>query len=129
MFDLREFVMKTLRGMAKSEPGYKVNRYALGWFEKDVLTAEDLAEIDILTEIPTNEEEAGLPQNGVLWEEGGTAEQTSPLESGGESAACPDAAEIDLLTTQPEITEELPEGETQTAPEGTPDVGGTEENT
>ena len=49
MFDLREFVMKTLRGMAENEPGYKVNRYALGWFEKDVLTAEDLAEIDLLT--------------------------------------------------------------------------------
>ena len=49
MFDLREFVMKTLRGMAENETGYKVNRYALGWFEKDVLTAEDLAEIDLLT--------------------------------------------------------------------------------
>ena len=49
MFDLREFVMKTLRGMAENEPAYKVNRYALGWFEKDVLTAEDLAEIDLLT--------------------------------------------------------------------------------
>ena len=58
MFDLREFVMKTLRGMAENEQGYKVNRYALGWFEKDVLTAEDLAEIDLLTtepEEPTEE--------------------------------------------------------------------------
>lgn len=55
MFDLREFVMKTLRGMAENEPGYKVNRYALGWFEKDVLTAEDLAEIDLLTAKPEEE--------------------------------------------------------------------------
>ena len=75
MFDLREFVMKTLRGMAANEPGYKVNRYALGWFEKDVLTAVDLAEID-------------------------------------------------LLTTGPEITEETPEGETQTTPDETPEPEG-----
>lgn len=65
MFDLREFVMKTLRGMAENEPGYKVNRYALGWFEKDVLTAEDLAEIDLLTTEPEEEtiEEAQPKEN------------------------------------------------------------------
>ena len=65
MFDLREFVMKTLRGMAENEPGYKVNRYALGWFEKDVLTAEDLAEIDLLTTEPEEEtiEEAQTEEN------------------------------------------------------------------
>lgn len=57
MFDLREFVMKTLRGMAKNEPAYKVNRYALGWFEKDVLTAGDLAEVDALTAEPEVPEE------------------------------------------------------------------------
>lgn len=57
MFDLREFVMKTLRGMAKNEPGYKVNRYALGWFEKDVLTSGDLEEIDVLTQEPEVVEE------------------------------------------------------------------------
>lgn len=65
MFDLREFVMKTLRGMAENEPGYKVNRYALGWFEKDVLTADDLAEIDLLTTEPEEEttEEAQPEKN------------------------------------------------------------------
>lgn len=65
MFDLREFVMKTLRGMAENEQGYKVNRYALGWFEKDVLTAEDLAEIDLLTTEPEEEtiEEAHTDKN------------------------------------------------------------------
>ena len=65
MFDLREFVMKTLRGMAENEQGYKVNRYALGWFEKDVLTAEDLAEIDLLTTEPEEEtiEEAQTEEN------------------------------------------------------------------
>ena len=70
MFDLREFVMKTLRGMAENEPGYKVNRYALGWFEKDVLTAEDLAEIDLLTTEPEVE----------------TIEEVQPRENTEESA-------------------------------------------
>lgn len=70
MFDLREFVMKTLRGMAENEPGYKVNRYALGWFEKDVLTAEDLAEIDLLTTEPEVE----------------TIEEVQPNENTEESA-------------------------------------------
>ena len=70
MFDLREFVMKTLRGMAENEPGYKVNRYALGWFEKDVLTAEDLAEIDLLTTEPEEK----------------TIEEAQPKENAEESA-------------------------------------------
>lgn len=46
MFNMHDFVMKTLRGMRKTEPEYKVRQYALSWFEKDVLTAEDLAEVD-----------------------------------------------------------------------------------
>ena len=58
MFDLREFVMKTLKEMAKNEQGYKVNRYALGWFEKDVLTVEDLAEVDGLTAVEETEGDA-----------------------------------------------------------------------
>ena len=65
MFDLREFVMKTLRGMAENEPGYKVNRYALGWFEKDVLTAEDLAEIDLLTTEPEEPVEEAQPEKNT----------------------------------------------------------------
>ena len=70
MFDLRDFVMKTLRGMAENEQGYKVNRYALGWFEKDVLTADDLAEIDLLTTEPEEE----------------TIEEVQPKENAEESA-------------------------------------------
>lgn len=58
MFDLREFVMKTLKQMAKNEQGYKVNRYALGWYEKDVITVEDLAEVDGLTDVASDDVEA-----------------------------------------------------------------------
>lgn len=119
MFDLKEFVMKTLRGMAGEEPGYKVNRYALGWFERDVLTAEDLAEIDLLTTEPeATEEIPDETQSEALWEEGGTAEQTSSPQGESGSEACPDV---------PEAVEETQEGETQTTPEETPDDGETEE--
>ena len=55
MYDLKTFVMKTLKEMAKNEAAYKVNRYALGWFEKEVLTVEDLAVIDSLTAIETED--------------------------------------------------------------------------
>lgn len=77
MFDLREFVMKTLRGMAENEQGYKVNRYALGWFEKDVLTADDLAEIDLLTTEPEE------PTEEISAEE--TIEEAQPEENTEES--------------------------------------------
>lgn len=82
MFDLREFVMKTLRGMAANEPGYKVNRYALGWFEKDVLTAEDLAEIDLLTTEPEITEEIPEETQG----EGGSEARPDVTEGEGQEA-------------------------------------------
>lgn len=62
MFNLRDFVMKTLKDMAKNEPAYKVNKYALGWFEKEVLTVEDLAEVDSYTAI-ANEEQITEAEN------------------------------------------------------------------
>lgn len=46
MFDLKKFVMDTLRGMKDTEPEYRVRQYALGWFQKDVLTVDDLAEVE-----------------------------------------------------------------------------------
>ncbi|MBE5877063.1 MAG: hypothetical protein E7290_09300 [Lachnospiraceae bacterium] len=50
MFSLREFVMKTIKGMIGEEPDYKVRKYALGWYEKEVLTEEDMIEIEMLIE-------------------------------------------------------------------------------
>ena len=80
MFDLRDFVMRTLRGMAETEPGYKVNQYALGWFDRQVLTADDLAVVDGLTCVtetaPIPEEPTGEPEGGS-----GTGEITeAPIE-------------------------------------------------
>ena len=66
--------------MAETEPGYKVNQYALGWFDRQVLTADDLAVVDGLTCVtetaPIPEEPTGEPEGGS-----GTGEITeAPIE-------------------------------------------------
>ena len=99
MFDLRDFVMRTLREMAETEPGYKVNQYALGWFDRQVLTADDLAVVDGLTGVvePTPEGPTTEPEGGS-----GTGEITEvPIEPTPEPLA-------------EEVTEPVAEGE----PEG-----------
>ena len=46
-FNLRNFVMKTLTSMKDSdEDEYKVMQYSLKYYEKSVLTEEDLAEVE-----------------------------------------------------------------------------------
>ena len=46
-FSLRKFVMKTLTAMKDAgEDEYKVMQYALKYYEKGVLTDEDLAEVE-----------------------------------------------------------------------------------
>ena len=59
MFNLHDFVMKTLKGMVGREPDYKVRQYALGWFDKAELTAQDMAELELDIEaqyLPKEEE-------------------------------------------------------------------------
>ena len=107
MFDLRDFVMRTLRQMAETEPGYKVNQYALGWFDKQVLTTEDLAVVDGLTGVvePTPEEPAVEPEGGS-----GTGEITEdPIESTPEGETGAEPTELPAE----EVTEPViePEGE------------------
>lgn len=46
MFSLHDFVMSTLLGMVGNEPDYKVRQYALGWYDKAELTAEDMQKLD-----------------------------------------------------------------------------------
>lgn len=48
MFKLNEFVLRCITGMIGNEPDYKVMEYALGWYNKSVLTEDDLANIDNL---------------------------------------------------------------------------------
>ena len=46
MFDLRKFVMETLRGMVHYYPEFQVREFALNWYAKGKLTEEDLAEVE-----------------------------------------------------------------------------------
>lgn len=46
MFSLHDFILKTVLGMAEKEPEYKVREYALGWYQKGLLTQEDLAAVE-----------------------------------------------------------------------------------
>lgn len=46
MFNLHDFVMDTVNGMVGREPDYKVRQYALGWYDKAQLTAEDMTVLD-----------------------------------------------------------------------------------
>lgn len=46
MFNLRDFVIKTLSKMKSRLDEYQVRAYALSWYSKSVLTDEDLATID-----------------------------------------------------------------------------------
>lgn len=50
MFNLHDFVMNTLHGMVGHEPDYKVRQYALGWYDKAQLTAEDMASVEAAIE-------------------------------------------------------------------------------
>lgn len=46
MFILHDFVFEMLNEMIGNIPNYKVREYALGWFNKEVLTADDLSLIE-----------------------------------------------------------------------------------
>ena len=46
MFNLRNFVFKTLETMRNKLDEYQVRSYALSWYQKNVLTDEDMATID-----------------------------------------------------------------------------------
>lgn len=65
MFNLHNFVLRTLSTMRNRLDEYQVRAYALSWYSKSVLTDEDLATIDgwystdEVTEEPNEDEEAG----------------------------------------------------------------------
>lgn len=50
MFDLRDFILKTIDGMIGVEPDYKVREYSLGWYTKSILVEADLGAVDALIE-------------------------------------------------------------------------------
>lgn len=48
MFDYREFLMKGFKNAVGKMPDYKIIFNANGYFEKGVLTEEDLAELQLM---------------------------------------------------------------------------------
>lgn len=65
---LKKFVMRTLEGMyASGENEYKVRKFTLNWYNKDVLDDEDLITIDSWY---TTEAEETVTENVTGQEEG-----------------------------------------------------------
>ena len=56
MFNLHDFVIKTLSTMRNRLDEYQVRAYALSWYSKSVLTDEDLATIDSWYSVETEED-------------------------------------------------------------------------
>ena len=46
MFDYQKFIKKALFGAVGFMPDYKIRLNAIGWFEKEVLTEDDLSKLD-----------------------------------------------------------------------------------
>ena len=46
MFDYQGFIKKALLGAVGHMPDYKIRLNAIGWFEKEVLTEDDLSKLD-----------------------------------------------------------------------------------
>lgn len=65
MFNLHNFVIKTLSTMKSRLDEYQVRAYALSWYSKSVLTDDDMNTIDSwysveeVTEEPNEDEKAG----------------------------------------------------------------------
>ena len=65
MFVLHDFVMKTLTGMVGREPDYKVRQYALSWYDKAELTAEDMAVLEAAIEAQYEQPEEAPAEEGA----------------------------------------------------------------
>lgn len=68
MFNIRNFIMNTLKGMHGHYPDFQIREYALNWYEKGKLTEEDLMEVELMLNPPVVEEEP-IESDGVLEEE------------------------------------------------------------
>lgn len=65
MFNLHNFVIKTLSTMKNRLDEYQVRAYALSWYSKSVLTDEDMLTIDSWYSVEENTENS----NGDLAED------------------------------------------------------------
>ena len=67
MFNLHDFVLRTLSTMRNRLDEYQVRAYALSWYSKSVLTDEDMLTIDSWY---TTEAEETVTENVTGQEEG-----------------------------------------------------------
>ena len=74
MFKLQKFVLDTITKMIGNEPDYKVQEYSLGWYDKKVLTDEDMLLIQ------TKIEEKNVVVEEEIIEEPVIEEETTELE-------------------------------------------------
>lgn len=56
MFNIRDFIVKTLKGMKGNYPDFQIREYALNWYEKGKLNEDDLAEVELFL-CPIEEED------------------------------------------------------------------------
>jgi len=61
-FSLHDFIMAGLRDAVGQLPDYKVIMNATGWYEKNVLTEADLAELQVLIDEKNSPEEPEEPE-------------------------------------------------------------------
>lgn len=64
MFNIKDFIMSTLKGMYGNYPDFQIREYALNWYAKGKLAEEDLAEIEMMLN-PIIEEENDSIDNYV----------------------------------------------------------------
>lgn len=66
MFNIRDFIMNTLRGMHGHYPDFQIREYALNWYAKGKLTEEDLMEVELMLNPPIVEEEEPVEEETIV---------------------------------------------------------------
>ena len=149
MFNLNNFIMKTLKGMVGHYPDFQVREYAANWYAKGTLTVEDVEEIDnileaqyivpetpvvdehepmVIPEIIEDEVPAEEPETEGEEELPATEETTEPVEEEPAVESETEATEgEELPAEEPEVPAEAVEGEEEVVEETTePEVTETE---
>lgn len=78
MFSLQKFVLDTIIKMIGNEPDYKVQEYSLGWYDKKVLSDEDMLLIQSKIEEKNTVVEEEIIEVPVIEDE--TIETTDEIE-------------------------------------------------
>lgn len=64
MFSLHDFVIETILKMVGNESEYKVRKYALTWYKEDLLTDEDMLQIEQALQPKVEENTEIIEENG-----------------------------------------------------------------